>query len=33
VKVGEGPTAAGHRLADPDAVVELLAELVRILRS
>jgi trehalose 6-phosphate phosphatase len=27
VKVGPGPTAAGHRLADPDAVARFLTEL------
>ena len=28
IKVGEGPTVARHRVADPDAVVRLLADLV-----
>lgn len=28
-KVGDGPTAAAHRVPDPDAVVELLDELAR----
>jgi trehalose 6-phosphate phosphatase len=27
VKVGEGPTAAAHRVADPEAVAALLTEL------
>lgn len=31
VKVGEGPTAASHRLSGPDAVVEMLLELDRLL--